>query len=106
MASDKVLVETIVERMSGGGEIRAKAMFGEYGIYCDDRMIGQVNENVLHIKMTDAGAAIIRNDRTQPPYEGAKPAFVIDGEDLLDEGYLAQLARVTADALPAPKKRR
>jgi TfoX/Sxy family transcriptional regulator of competence genes len=106
MASDRALVDSIVERMSGGGEVRARAMFGEFGIYCDDRMIGQVNENTLFIKVTDAGAAIVRSTRTAPPYPGAKPAFVVDGADLDDEGYLSQLARVTADAVPAPKKRR
>jgi len=92
--------------MSGGGEIRARAMFGEFGIYCDDRMIGQFNENTLFIKVTDAGSAVVRSSRTASPYPGAKTAFVIDGADLDDEGYLSQLARVTADAVPPPKKRR
>lgn len=106
MASDKALVDSIVERMSGGGEVRARAMFGEFGIYCDDRMIGQVNENTLFIKVTTAGSAVVHSSRTASPYPGAKPAFVVDGADLDDEGYLSQLARVTADAVPAPKKRR
>ncbi|MDP9026030.1 MAG: TfoX/Sxy family protein [Actinomycetota bacterium] len=107
MSSDRELVDSIVERMSGGGEVRARSMFGEFGIYCDDRMIGQVNENTLFIKVTATGAGIVRNSHTASPYPGAKPAFVIDDEaDLDDDGYLSQLARVTADALPAPKKRR
>ena len=106
MASDKALVDSIVERMSGGGEVRAKAMFGEFGIYCDDRMIGQVNENTLFIKVTDPGSAVVRSSRTASPYPGAKPAFVVDGADLDDEAYLSHLARVTADAVPLPKKRR
>ena len=106
MASDRALVDSIVERMSGGGEVHARAMFGEFGIYCDDRIIGQVNENILFIKVTAAGAGIVRSSRTAPPYPGAKPAYVVDGEDLDDDAYLSQLARVTADAVPAPKKRR
>jgi TfoX/Sxy family transcriptional regulator of competence genes len=106
MTSDKSVVEAIVTQMGGAGDVHAKAMFGEFGIYCNDRMIGQVNGNILFIKVTEAGAAIVRGSRTAPPYPGAKPAFVVDEADIDDEAYLSQLARVTAGAVPAPKKRR
>jgi TfoX/Sxy family transcriptional regulator of competence genes len=69
-------------------------------------MIGQVNENILYIKVTDAGAEIVRSPETAPPYPGAKPAFVVTGADLDDDQYLSQLARVTSASVPAPKKRR
>lgn len=35
MASDPKTVAFIVEQAAGAGEVRAKAMFGEYGLYCD-----------------------------------------------------------------------
>jgi hypothetical protein len=31
---------------------------------------------------------------------------LVEGSDLEDDAYLSQLARVTADAAPPPKKRR
>ena len=35
MASHKAFVDYITEQLGGAGEIRAKTMFGEYGLYCD-----------------------------------------------------------------------
>ena len=37
MASDKSVVETIVQNIRNAGNIRFLKMFGEYTIYCDEK---------------------------------------------------------------------
>jgi TfoX/Sxy family transcriptional regulator of competence genes len=57
MASDQATVDVIVEQASRGNAVRARKMFGEYGVYCDERFVGIVADDRLFLKITDAGAA-------------------------------------------------
>lgn len=105
MTSDRERVEYIVDQLSGAGEVRVRAMFGEWTVYCDDKVIGLICRNTLFIKPTPGIADVIRGDRMEPAYPGAKPSHVIADDDLDDGEYLSTLARLTADALPRPKPR-
>ncbi len=40
MASNADFVQYIADQCSGAGEIVAKKMFGDYGIYCDGKIFG------------------------------------------------------------------
>ena len=42
MASHKAFVDYITEQLGGAGEIRAKPMFGEYGLYCDGQLMAEM----------------------------------------------------------------
>lgn len=57
MASDRKTVEFLVEQMAGGGTVSAKAMFGEFGIYCDGEMVALVCDDHLFVKPTVGGRA-------------------------------------------------
>lgn len=105
MASDQKTVDYITEQMLSAGNIRSRKMFGEYAIYCDDKVVALVCDDQLFFKATEPGRAIVRSQALAPPYPGAKDSFVIDSEDWDDADYLSQLARVTADTLPTPKKK-
>ena len=35
MATDRGFVEYVTEQLQGAGSVRAKRMFGEYGLFCD-----------------------------------------------------------------------
>jgi hypothetical protein len=39
MASRQTTVDFILDQIEGAGTVSAKKMFGEYGIYCDDKMV-------------------------------------------------------------------
>lgn len=105
MASDQKTVDFITEQMAAAGNIRSRKMFGEYVIYCDDKVVALVCDDKLFLKITEPGKAVVRAQTMVPPYPGAKDSFIISQDDWDDAGYLAQLARTTADALPAPKKK-
>ncbi|MDH2134633.1 TfoX/Sxy family protein [Sphingobium yanoikuyae] len=105
MASDRKIVEFLVEQMAGGGTVSAKAMFGEFGIYCDGKMVALVCDDHLFVKPTVGGRAFAAGVEEAPPYPGAKPCLLIDAEKWDDREWLAEIVRITSQELPAPKVR-
>lgn len=59
MASQQSTVDFILEQIAAAGSVSAKKMFGEYGIYCDGKMVALVCDDQLFIKPTLAGKAFI-----------------------------------------------
>lgn len=104
MASKQEFVEYVCEQLSGAGEITARKMFGDYGLYCDGKPIGVVCDDQLFVKKTAAGAAILPGCPEEPPYDGAKPSFLI--QDVDDRELMARFIRATYDELPAPKPKK
>lgn len=105
MASKQSTVDFLVEQLSQAGIIRARKMFGEYGLYCDEKLVGLVCDDQLFLKPTEAGRAYSGEFVfvEKPPYPGAKPYLAI-APDLWDEReWLAGLVRATATELPLPK---
>lgn len=89
-----------------GGRIRTRKMFGEYALYCDEKVVALICDDQLFVKITEAskqhvGAAY----KEGYPYPGAKPALLIDGDLLDDPARLSSLIDATARSLPLPKKK-
>ena len=101
MASNPDFVQYIADQCSGAGNIEAKKMFGDFGIYCDGKIFGLICDNGFYVKPTEACRKMLRNEDLRPPYEGAKPYFYIDDVD--DRDYLSTLVRVTCAELPVSK---
>ena len=105
MATDKSFVEYVVAQISNNGEIIAKSMFGEYGLFADGKIFALICDNKLFIKPTDAGRIFIDEVVEASPYPGAKPSLLIE-DKIEDSEWLSELVRITVAALPAPKKRK
>lgn len=105
MASDQKFVDFIIDQIQGAGTINSKKMFGEYGLYADQKIFALVCDNKLFIKPTEAGKQFIGNVVEAPPYPGAKPSFLIE-EQLEDREWITELVRITAAALPEPKPKK
>jgi TfoX/Sxy family transcriptional regulator of competence genes len=82
-------------------------MFGEYGLYAEDKMFGLICDNKLFIKPTATGREFIGDLREAAPYEGAKPSFLIE-DKVEDSPWLSELVRISLRELPAakPKKKK
>lgn len=104
MASSLEFVEYVCSQIGGAGDISYKKMFGEYGIYCDGKVIGVVCDNQLFVKKTAAGAAVYPDCGEAAPYTGAKAHFVIDSVD--DQELMAKFIRATWEELPMPKPKK
>ena len=105
MASQQSTVDYIVEQIAGAGDISARKMFGEYGVYCGGKMVAMVCDDQLFIKPTPGGKAILGELVEGAPYPGAKPCFLISGDRWDDSDWMTALIRVSAAELPAPKKK-
>ena len=103
MATDPRTVAALLDQLAGAGEVSARKMFGEYGLYRGGTMVGSVCDDRLFVKPTAAGRAFIGAAVEAPPYPGAKPQFVIDGALWDDAAWLSRLIVLTAADLPAPK---
>ena len=104
MASNADFVQFIADQCAEAGEIVTRKMFGDYGIYCNGKIIGLICDDRFYLKPTEAGKALLRKIELRPPYEGAKDYFYI--EDVDDHEYLSTLVRATCKALPEPKPKK
>ena len=105
MASEQTFVDFIVDQIENAGEITAKKMFGEYGLYSGEKLFALICDDKLFIKPTQAGRAFIGDVVESPPYPGAKPSFLIE-EKVEDRGWLSELVRISVEELPKPKKKK
>lgn len=105
MASEQAFVDFVIAQVVNVGRISAKKMFGEYGIYAEDKFFGVICDNRLFIKPTKAGRAFIGDPVERAPYKGAKPSFLIE-DQVEDREWLSELVRLTVAGLPAPKPKK
>ena len=106
MSTQQKTVDYILEQSAGAGTMTAKKMFGEYGMYCDGKVMAFVCDDQLFIKPTAAGRAYLGEVTEAEAYPGSKPYFLIEGDRWDDADWLAGLVKTTADDLPAPKPKK
>ena len=53
MAQSSEYVDWLLDELSSLGTLRAKSMFGAYGIYCDTHFFAIVSSEVLYVKVDD-----------------------------------------------------
>lgn len=104
MSSNQSTVDFIVEQAAAAGDVRARKMFGEYGLHCDGKFVACVCDDQLFVKPTAAGRDYIGEVTLAPPYPGAKEYFLIEGDRWEDPEWLAGLFRITTLELPEKKK--
>ena len=49
MATDQKFVDFVLDQIENAGEITAKKMFGEYGVYADRKVFGLICDNKLRV---------------------------------------------------------
>ncbi|MGE3192248.1 MAG: TfoX/Sxy family protein [Microbacteriaceae bacterium] len=102
MATSKDTIAFLEDQLAGL-PIRTRPMFGEYGMYFDDKVVGFVCDDTLFIK--PAGIELA-GTYLAPAYPGSKDYHAVPGELLENAEWLQQAIIDTAAALPAPKPKR
>lgn len=105
MASDREFLHFIVDQIQNAGHIRYKFMFGDYGLFSNNKLFALVCENKVYIKPTEAGRIFIKDVVEAPPYPGAKLCFLIE-DKIDDREWLSNLVRITVKELPEPKAKK
>lgn len=107
MATSHSTIEFLLDQLSDLPQVRVRKMFGEYALYCDEKVVALVCDNQLFVKITPAGKALVGESYVEgSAYPGAKPSMVIGAEEIDDAARLCELLRVTAAGLPPPRPRR
>lgn len=105
MSSTVEFVEYVCEQISGAGNITYKKMFGEYGVYCNGKIIGLICDNQFFVKKTVAGQELLSSAVEEAsPYKNAKLHFVIDSSE--NKEFLSEFIRETYNELPVPKPKK
>lgn len=108
MGSQQRTADFVLDQMSPAGEILAKKMFGEYGLYCDGVFFGLICDDRVFVKPTDGGRQFIGEPQEESPYPNARPHFLID--DKIDNGpWVCDLVRITVQELATlakPKRKK
>ncbi|MBP9718225.1 TfoX/Sxy family protein [Candidatus Gracilibacteria bacterium] len=106
MSTTKEFVAYILDQIDDP-KARARAMFGEYGLYYDDVIVALICDDTLFVKITEGTKKILGNDAEMgPPYPTAKPSYVIDERYIEDRKKLRELLKACAKDVQKTKKRK
>ena len=82
MASSKEYLDFVLEQLAGLEGIRARAMMGEYLLYCGGKLFGGVYDDRLLLKPSPAALRLVKEAgleaQMESPYEGAKEMLLAD----------------------------
>jgi TfoX/Sxy family transcriptional regulator of competence genes len=106
MATKQTTIDLILSHLATAGDVSAKKMFGDYGLFLRGRMIAIVGDDQLFFKPAKKGLTLCSGFKEVSPYPGAKPCFLIPREKWTDTDWLVRLAGLTADEIPLPKKKK
>lgn len=106
MATQDSTADYLATQLSDAGAIRLRKMFGEYALYCNEKVVALICDNRLFVKPTEAGKTFVGQPEEAPPYPGSKPFFLIEEDRWEERTWLTELIRITSAALPPPKPKK
>lgn len=107
MSTQPSTIEFITDQLSALSDVTYRKMFGEYALYVGVKVVGLVCNDILFIKITDAGREFVgENYKEGFAYPGARASMEIDGDLIEDRQWLSELVSLTADMLPIPKPKK
>jgi TfoX/Sxy family transcriptional regulator of competence genes len=102
MATEKATVEFILDQLVPL-PVRARPMFGEYGLYCDEKFVALICDDTLFVKPTAISNQFFTDADLAPPYPRAKDHYVVPAVLLEESERLRAVIAGTAELLPLPK---
>jgi TfoX/Sxy family transcriptional regulator of competence genes len=105
MATQLETIEFILARLRDRGNFTARAMFGEYALYADGKVVGLVCDNLLYVKIVPASEALESLCLKDNPYPGARPHYLVKESQISTIHNLAHILSNIARTVPANKKK-
>lgn len=84
----------------------ARAMFGEYALYADGKVVALVCDDRLFVKIVPTSAELEGICELGPPYPGAKPHYIVEEGQLSTLHNLPVILCGIAATRPAAKRRK
>lgn len=108
MATRKETVEYVLDQLDPL-PVRARSMFGEYALYCDDKTVAFICDDTVFMKPTEISEEYLGPETLAPAYPGSKDYYAIPGDRLENrewfQGFVQHTAAVLPPAKPKPKPR-
>lgn len=104
MATSKEFHDYVVENLQRAGNVTARKMMGEYCIYYQEKLIGDICDNCLFLKPTESVLRLMPDADRAYPYEGSKTLMVVV-EDVENTELMIEVLSEMYKELPEPKKK-
>jgi len=105
MATSKEYIDYALESLNHVEGISACKMFGDYGLYMFNRVMGFVCDDQVFLKVLPGSTRILGEDApTEAAYQDSKPYYII--QDLEDEEKMSRLFRALYEDVPEPKPKK
>ncbi|MCM1289065.1 MAG: TfoX/Sxy family protein [Corallococcus sp.] len=101
--TDKTFLTDLIAKLSAIGDVTVRPMMGEYLLYLNGRYVAVICDNALFVKSNKQNAESVANLPSRPPYEGAKPCFVVPTDDV---AFLREVVHSTYLGAPERKNKK
>jgi len=99
-------VEFILTKLGHAPRFAARAMFGEYALYADGKVVALICDDQLFVKVLPQSRMLEEQCEKGNPYAGARPHYVVEEYQLAQLAGLPGILLQMAEALPVKKKSR
>ena len=80
MATTKEYHDYVIECLNKAGEITSRKMMGEYCLYYNGKLFGDICDNCLLVKQTETSKRLLADCPLEYPYEGSKNLMFLVSE--------------------------
>ncbi len=102
MSTSKEFVEYILDQ-SRDPKTSVRAMFGEYALYYDRKVVGLICNDTIYIKVTKGTEELLKDNERGPAYPGARNTFILNESQIEENGFFIKILQTVFDDLPQPK---
>lgn len=106
MSTQKETVEFILSKLGEPDRFTIRAMFGEYALYADGKVVGLICNDQLYVKILPESKDLEDICEKDEAYPGSKPYYVVEEVQLSQISNLSQILFNIAKSLPLPKKKK
>lgn len=105
MGTKKETMDYLMSQLSALEGLRTTKMFGEYGVYQNDKLFALICDDQFFLKPTEAGKNFLQNPEEGYPYPGAKAWYYIPEDAWEDAQWLLELVLVSLPEVQPVKKK-
>ncbi len=106
MSTRKETVKFILDKLGNPGKFSTRAMFGEYALYADGKVVGLICNDQLYVKILPESAELEGVCDKDEAYPGSKKFYVVEEGMLSTLRHLPEILLDIAKVLPVPKMKK
>lgn len=105
MATSKEFCDLVLESFSCAGDLTVKRMMGEYCLYMNGKLIGDLCDNQCFLKSTPSSDTLLKDGQLAYPYKGSKQLMHVF-EDFSNTSLIEDLLLGMWNELPEKKTKK